>query len=205
MTRWLSLSLLLAIMFSCRREAARDASPSPPAQAAAPAAVPAPAPPRPNPDSLVQFAAPTVAFGALGVAMSDDYHDSIGPGYKIGTLFAGPYRLADFVSARRRTDEPCNGEGCDEPFYLRFVRVGAKLVYLRQNSDAGSFFERQQSEWQLWTDAFAAAGLSLVSDSTFALRAFLPTDTIAYASSTFRFVSRSCSSASPKVADEWRS
>lgn len=198
-TRSLPLVFLVAIIGpACKRPAARDASapssaPPPPTQAGAPA------PASPNPDSLVQYAAPTMAFGALAIT-SGDYYDSIGPGYKIGTLLASPYRGADFVSARRRTDEPCKGEGCDEPLYLRFLRLGAKVVYLRRNSDAGSYFEQQKAEWQRWTDAFAATGLSLVADSTFAVRLFFPRDTIAYTSSTFRFVSRTCGGASQQVA-----
>jgi len=139
-------------------------------------------------------------FDALGVTLPDEYFDSVGPGYKIGTFVDGPYRGSDVVSARWRTNEPCKGEGCDDPAYFRFVRAGDQLVFLRQNSDGGDYFERQKAKWRLWTGAFAAAGLSLISDSLFAVQAFLAPATMLHGSETFRWVSRRCDGDSLKVA-----
>src|SRR5439155_21988926 len=59
-----------------------------------------------------------------------------------------------------------------------------RSIYLRRNSDLGSYFEREN--WRAWTAAFATSGLTLVSDSTFAVRPFLPSDTISYAANTDR-------------------
>ena len=212
-TRWLPLGLCLALIgAACKRDAAQAARDEPPAPAPAPASAPAPATSM-NVDTVdagwdspeaarlsgVQYTSPSRVFGVVGVT-SGDYFDSIGPGYKIGTFVAGPYRGADFVSARVNSDEPCKGEGCDDPSYLRFARAGGQLVFLRQNSDGGEYFERQKANWQLWTSAFSAAGLSLVSDSQFAVRAFLPSDTISHGSDAFRLVSRRCKGDSLKIA-----
>src|SRR6266576_7076135 len=190
--RSLSLTVLLAIVgTACKRQPAPEeqapAPPSPSPQAVASAT--------PKADTVgwgwdspeavrlsgVQYTAPTRVFGVLGVT-SSDYFDSIGPGYKIGTFVDGSYRGADLVSAERRNDEPCKGEGCDETTYLRFVRNGKELVFLRQNSDGGEYFDRNKATWQLWAGAFLAA------------------DTILHGSETFRAVSRRCSSDSLKVA-----
>ena len=141
--------------------------------------------------SGLHYTPPIQGFGTLSVTSPDGYFDSIGPGYKIGTFVDGRYRGADIVSAQLRTDEPCKGDGCDDPEYLRFVKVGDQLVFLRKNSDGGSY---------LWTGAFSAAGLSLVSDSQFAVQAFLSPDTIVHGSETFRLVSRLCGGASLRVA-----
>src|SRR5256885_3697 len=208
--RSLSLTVLLAIVgTACKRQPAPEeqapAPPSPSPQAVASAT--------PKADTVgwgwdspeavrlpgVQYTAPTRVFGVLGVT-SGGYFDSIGPGYKIGTFVDGSYRGADLVSAERRNDEPCKGEGCDETTYLRFVRNGKELVFLRQNSDGGEYFDRNKATWQLWAGAFSTAGLSLLSDSLFAVRAFLAADTILHGSETFRAVSRRCSSDSLKVA-----
>jgi len=147
--------------------------------------------------SGVHYAPPARAFGVLGVTPSANF-DSIGPGYKIGTFVDGKYRGADFVSAERHTDEPCKGPGCEERAYLRFVKVGNQLVFLRQNSDGG--WDLDHGSRVVWTEAFLAAGLSLASDSQFAVQAFLPSETISYSSETFRRVSRSCDTASLRVA-----
>ena len=204
-----SVGLSLAILgLACQRQEARDEKappPSPPAQAdtATPTNADSAASGWDSPEAVrlsgVHYARRTQVFGVLGVT-SSEYFDSIGPGYKIGTFLDGQYRGADLVSAERRTDEPCKGPGCDERAYLRFAKVSGKLVFLRQNSDGGSFFERQQQQWQLWTVAFSAAGLSLVADSLFAVRAFSPADTILRGSETFRLVARRCSADSLKVA-----
>src|SRR5205807_3461705 len=147
--RSLSVTVLLAIVgTACKRQPAPEeqapAPPSPSPQAVASAT--------PKADTVglgwdspeaarlsgVQYTASTQVFGVLGVT-SSDYFDSIGPGYKIGTFVDGKYRGADLVSAERRNDEPCKGEGCDETTYLRFVRNGKELVFLRQNSDGGEY------------------------------------------------------------------
>src|SRR6266568_2272853 len=206
--RSLSLTVLLAIVgTACKRQPAPEeqapAPPSPSPQAVASAT--------PKADTVgwgwdspeaarlsgVRYAPPRQVFGTLGIP-SGQYFDSLGPGYAIGSLVDGPYRGADIVSAERRTDDPCKGPGCDDPTYLRFARTGAQLIYLRRNSDLGSYFERES--WRTWTAAFATSGLTLVSDSTFAVRAFLPSDTLLYASNTFRRVSRSCGDSSLRVA-----
>jgi len=199
-TRWLSLGLSAAVIsFACKRQEASDEPPSTPTKSDSvdsgwdsPEAVRL---------SGVRFAPPTQMFGALGVTSPPDgYFDSIGPGYKIGTFAEGRYRGADLVSARFRTSEPCKGEGCDDPAYFRFVRVGEQLVFLRQNSDGGEYFGRDTAKWQLWRGAFSAPGLSLISDSVFALQAFLPSGTMSHGSETFRLVSRRCNGDSLKVA-----
>ncbi len=203
-TRWLPLGLLVALSVpACKRDAPRAAPDEPPAVSPAPAPAPATSTTVDTVDagwqtpeaarlSGVQYTAPTKVFGVLGVALPERRFDSIGPGYKIGTLIAGPYRGADLVSARFRTDEPCKGEGCDDPMYLRLVRVAGKLVFLARNSDVG---------WSgLWPGAFSAEGPSLVSDSQFAVPAFLAADTILHDSETFRLVSRRCKGDSLKIA-----
>src|SRR6266699_3096800 len=208
--RSLSLTVLLAIVgTACKRQPAPEeqapAPPSPSPQAVASATAKADTvgwgwdSPEAARLSGVQYTAPTQVFGVLGVT-SGGYFDSIGPGYKIGTFVDGSYRGADLVSAERRNDEPCKGEDCDETTYLRFVRNGKELVFLRQNSDGGEYFDRNKATWQLWAGAFSTAGLSLLSDSLFAVRAFLAADTILHGSETFRAVSRRCSSDSLKVA-----
>src|SRR5207248_9969930 len=122
----------------CRGDAPRAAADEPPAASPAPAPAPATSTTVDTVDagwqtpaaarlSGVQYTAPTKLFGVLGVT-SDNYFDSIGPGYKIGTFVAGPYRGADFVSARVNNDEPCKGEGCDDPTYARFAKVDSELV-----------------------------------------------------------------------------
>ena len=206
--RSLSLIVLLAIVgTACKRQPAPEdqapapSSPSPQAVASA----------TPKADTVgwgwdspeaarlsgVRYAPPRQVFGTLGIP-SGEYFDSLGPGYAIGSFVDGPYRGADIVSAERRTDDPCKGPGCDDPTYLRFARTGAQLIYLRRNSDLGSYFEREN--WRAWTAAFATSGLTLVSDSTFAVRPFLPSDTLLYAANTFRRVSRSCGDSSLRVA-----
>jgi len=209
--RSLSLTVLLAIVgTACKRQ------PAPEEQAPAPPSLPpqAVAPATPKADTVgwgwdspeavrssgVRYTAPMQIFDALGVTLPDEYFDSVGPGYKIGTFVDGPYRGSDVVSARWRTSEPCKGEGCDDPAYFRFVRAGDQLVFLRQNSDGGDYFERQKAKWRLWTGAFAAAGLSLISDSLFAVQAFLAPATMLHGSETFRWVSRRCDGDSLKVA-----
>ena len=209
-TRWLPLGLLVALIApACKRDAPRAAPDEPPAVSPAPAPAPAPAAatsttvdtvdagwqtPEAARLSGVQYTAPTKLFGVLGVT-SDNYFDSIGPGYKIGIFVAGPYRGADFVSARVNSDEPCKGEGCDDPTYVRFAKVDSELVLLRQNSDGGL-----GGTWQQWTGTFSAAGLVLVADSQFAVRAFLPSDTMTHGSESFRLVSRRCQGDSLRVA-----
>ena len=209
--RSLSLTVLLAIVgTACKRQ------PAPEEQAPAPPSLPpqAVASATPKADTVgwgwdspeavrssgVRYTAPMQIFDALGVTLPDEYFDSVGPGYKIGTFVDGPYRGSDVVSARWRTSEPCKGEGCDDPAYFRFVRAGDQLVFLRQNSDGGDYFERQKAKWRLWTGAFAAAGLSLISDSLFAVQAFLAPATMLHGSETFRWVSRRCDGDSLKVA-----
>src|SRR5213080_3505614 len=209
-TRWLSLGLLVAIIGpACKRQEARDdraPAPSPPSPAVTPTppSVDTAASGWDSPETIrlagLHYTAPTRVFGALGVALREGYFDSIGPGYKIGTFVDGKYRGADLVSAERRNDEPCKGEGCDETAYLRFVRNGKELVFLRRNSDGGEYFDRNTATWQLWVGAFSTAGLSLLSDSLFAVRAFLAADTMLHGSETFRAVSRRCSGDSLKVA-----
>ena len=202
--RSLSLTVLLAIGTACKRQPAPEeqapAPPSPFPQAVASAT--------PKADTVgwgwdspeaarlsgVRYAPPRQVFGTLGIP-SGEYFDSLGPGYAIGSFVDGPYRGAEFVSAVRRTGDPCKGPGCDDPTYLRFARIGAQLIYLRRNSDLGSDFERQA-----WTAAFAAAGLTLVSDSTFAVQPFLRSDTMSYAANTFRRVSKRCGDSSLRVA-----
>jgi len=208
-TRWLSLGLLVAIIGpACKRQEAHDEkapAPAPPAQAVTPTPANADsgASGWDSPEAVrlsgVQYTAPTRLFGVLGVT-SPEFFDSIGPGYKIGTFVDGRYRGGDLVSARWRTDEPCKGEGCDDPVYLRFARVKDDLVFLPHNSDGGWYVGQQKQKLQLWTGAFSAAGLTLGSDSQFAVRAFLPADTISRGSETFRLVSRRCKSDSLKVA-----
>ncbi len=209
--RSLSLTDLLAIVgTACKRQPAPEeqapAPPSPSPQAVASATPKADTvglgwdSPETVRSSGVRYTAPMRIFDALGVTLPDEYFDSIGPGYKIGTFVDGPYRGSDVVSARWRTSEPCKGEGCDDPAYFRFVRAGDQLVFLRQNSDGGDYFERQKAKWRLWTGAFAAAGLSLISDSLFAVQAFLAPATMLHGSETFRWVSRRCDGDSLKVA-----
>src|SRR6266516_808768 len=206
--RSLSLTVLLAIVgTACKRQPAPEeqapAPPSPSPQAVASATPKADTvgwgwdSPEAARVSGVRYAPPRQVFGMLGIP-SGEYFDSLGPGYAIGSFVDGPYRGAEFVSALRQTNDPCKGPGCDDPTYLRFARTGAQLIYLRRNSDLGSYFERQT--WPAWTAAFAAAGLTLVSDSTFAVQPFLSSDTISYASNTFRRVSKSCGDSSLRVA-----
>ena len=204
-TRWLPLGLSLALIGpACKRDAPRATRDEAPAPAPAPAPAVAASTPVDtvdagwdSPESArlwgVQYTAPTKLFGILGIT-SDNYFDSIGPGYKIGTFVAGPYRGADFVSARVNNDEPCKGEGCDDPTYVRFAKVDSELVLLRQNSDGGL-----GGTWQQWMGAFSAARLVLVSDSQFAVRAFLPNDTMSQGSESFRLVSRRCKGDSLRV------
>src|SRR6266487_450099 len=139
--RWLSLTVLLAIVgTACKRQPAPEeqapAPPSPSPQAVASATPKADTvglgwdSPETVRSSGVRYTAPMRIFDALGVTLPDEYFDSIGPGYKIGTFVDGPYRGSDVVSARWRTSEPCKGEGCDDPAYFRFVRVGDQLVFL---------------------------------------------------------------------------
>ncbi len=73
-TRWLSLGVLVAII-ACKRQEARDEK------------APPPSPDSPDTARLsgVHYSAPTQVFGVLGVR-SSEYFDSIGPGYRIGTL-----------------------------------------------------------------------------------------------------------------------
>ena len=209
-TRWLSLGLLVAIIGpACKRQEARDdraPAPSPPSPAVTPTppSVDTAASGWDSPETIrlagLHYTAPTRVFGALGVALREGYFDSIGPGYKIGTFVDGRYRGADLVSAQWRTDEPCKGEGCDDPMYLRFVRVKDELVFLPRNSDGGLYVEEVKQKLQLWTGAFSPAGLTLVADSQFAVRAFLPADTILHDSETFRLVARRCHRDSLRVA-----
>src|SRR6266516_4398182 len=197
--RWLSIGLLVAIIGpACKRqEAGDDRAPNPPTQAVSPAPTNADSGDSgwDSPEAVrlsgVQYTPPIQSFGVLSVTSPDGYFDSIGPGYKIGTFVDGRYRGADMVSAQLRTDEPCKGDGCEVPEYLRFVKVGDQLVFLRKNSEGGS---------HLWTGAFSAAGLSLVSDSQFAVQAFLSPHTIVHGSETFRLVSRLCGGHSLRVA-----
>src|SRR5947199_7578566 len=209
--RSLSLTVLLAIVgTACKRQPAPEeqapAPPSPPPQAVAPATPKADTvgwgwdSPETIRSSGVRYTAPMQIFDALGVTLPDEYFDSVGTSYKIGTCVDSPYRGSDVVAARWRTNEPCKGEGCDDPAYVRFVRGGDQLVFLRQNSDGGDYFERQKAKWRLWTGAFAAAGLSLISDSLFAVQAFLAPATMLHGSETFRWVSRRCDGDSLKVA-----
>src|SRR2546422_10904521 len=194
-TRWLSLGLVVAVIGSaCKREGARGEAPATsPSVTTADTAWDSPGAVR---LSGVHYTPPAQAFGVLGVT-SSDYFDSIGPGYKIGTFVDGKYRGADLVSAERRTNEPCKGAGCEERAYLRFVRVGNQVVFLRQNSDGG--WDLEHGNGEPWTAAFLAAGVSLASDSQFAVQAFLPSETMSHGSETFRRVSRSCDSASLRV------
>ncbi|HEV2752130.1 MAG TPA: hypothetical protein VGV12_16525 [Gemmatimonadales bacterium] len=147
----------------------------------------------------MQYTAPVRVVGVVGAEWADGYVDSIGPGYKIGTIIGERYRGSQVVFAELHSDEPCKGEGCDERIYLRFVKVGDTLVFLRRNSDGGDYVA-QKDRWPLWAAAFSAAGFSLSSDSQFAIQAFLPVDTIAYGSNTFRLVSRHCKDVTPPVA-----
>ncbi len=195
-TRWLSLGLSVAMIgFACKREAARGDAP------ATSATVDTVDTGWDSPEAArvsgVRYAPPAQVFGVLGVTL-DEYFDSIGPGYKIGTFVDGKYRGADLVSAERRTDEPCKGPGCEDRAYLRFVRVGDQVVFLRQNSDGG--WDLDHGNREIWTAAFLAAGLSLASDSQFAVQAFLPSETMSHDSETFRLVSRGCDTASLRVA-----
>src|SRR6058998_1123028 len=182
--RGLSIGLLVAIIGpACKRQEAHDdRAPYRPAQAVSPTPT--------HTDSVdsgwnspeavrltgLHYTPPIQGFGTLSVTSPDGYFDSIGPGYKIGTFVDGRYRGADMVSAQLRTDEPCKGEGCDDPMYLRFVRVKDELVFLPRNSDGGLYVEEVKQKLQLWTGAFSPAGLTLVADSQFAVRAFLPAD-----------------------------
>src|SRR5438874_5299500 len=154
--RSLSLTVLLAIVgTACKRQPAPEeqapAPPSPSPQAVASATPKADTvgwgwdSPEAVPSSGVRYTAPMQIFDALGVTLPDEYFDSVWPGHKIGTFVDGPYRGSDVVSARWRTSEPCKGEGCDDPAYFRFVRAGDQLVFLRQNSDGGDYFERQKA------------------------------------------------------------
>ena len=195
-TRWLSLGLLVVVIGSaCKREGARGEAPA--TAASVTTADTAWDSPEAVRLSGVAYTAPTQVFAILGVT-SGDFFDSIGPGYKIGTFVDGKYRGADLVSAERHTDEPCKGPGCEERVYLRFVKVGNQLGILRQNSDGS--WDIEHGKRDLWTGAFLAAGLSLTADSQFAVQAFLPSETISYSSETFRRVSRSCDTASLRVA-----
>ena len=198
-TPWLTIILLVAITGpACKRQEARDdRAPNPPSQAVSPTPTNADSGDSgwDSPETVrlsgVHFAPPIQVVGALGVTTGEGHFDSIGPGYKIGTFVDGRYRGADLVSAQLRTNEPCKGDGCDDPAYLRFVKVGDQLVFLRKNSDGGPY---------LSTGAFLAAGISLVSDSQFAVQAFLSPDTIVHGSETFRLVSRLCGGESLRVA-----
>src|SRR2546428_1303488 len=199
-TRWLSIGLLVAIIGSaCKRHEAHDEAAQ--AVTSTPTNVDTAALGWDSPETArlsgVRYSPPAQAFGVLGVT-SSDYFDSVGPGYKIGTFVDGKYRGADLVSAERRTDEPCKGPGCEERAYLRFVKVGNQVVFLRQNSDGG--WDVEHGNRELWTQAFLAAGLSLASDSQFAVQAFLPSETMSHDSETFRLVSRGCDTASLRVA-----
>src|SRR5213592_1117829 len=206
--RWLSIGLLVAIIGpACKRQAARDdRAPNQPPPAVSPTSTNADSGDSgwDSPEAVrlsgVQYTPPIQSFGVLGVTSPDGYFDSIGPGYKIGTFVDGRYRGADLVSAQLRTDEPCKGEGCDDPMYLRFVRVKDELVFLPRNSDGGLYVEEVKQKLQLWTGAFSPAGLTLVADSQFAVRAFLPADTILHDSETFRLVARRCHRDSLRVA-----
>ncbi len=133
---------------------------------------------------------PVRAIGAVVTKDADGYTDSIGPGYKIGTINVDRYRGADLVSAELSSDEPCKGEGCDERPYLRFLKVRDSLVLLTRNSDGGD-------RWERWAGAFSKAGFSLSADSQFSVREFLPADTISNGSNTFRLVSRHCKAGAP--------
>ena len=199
-TRWLSIGLLVAIIGSaCKRHEAHDEAAQ--AVTSTPTNVDTAALGWDSPETArlsgVRYSPPAQAFGVLGVT-SSDYFDSVGPGYKIGTFVDGKYRGADLVSAERRTDEPCKGPGCEERAYLRFAKVGNQVVFLRQNSDGG--WDVEHGNRELWTQAFLAAGLSLASDSQFAVRAFLPSEAMSHDSETFRLVSRGCDTASLRVA-----
>src|SRR5882724_4045961 len=199
-TRWLSIGLLVAIIGSaCKRHEAHDEAAQ--AVTSTPTNVDTAALGWDSPETArlsgVRYSPPAQAFGVLGVT-SSDYFDSVGPGYKIGTFVDGKYRGADLVSAERRTDEPCKGRGCEERAYLRFVKVGNQVVFLRQNSDGG--WDVEHGARELWTAVFLAAGLSLAADSQFAVQAFLPSETMSHDSETFRLVSRGCDTASLRVA-----
>ena len=205
--RWRSLGLVMALIGpGCKRQEARDASaPTPPPQTvlAPPTSVDSADSGWNSPEAVqlsgVRYAPPTRVFGVLGLTSSDGFFDSIGPGRKIGMFVDGRYRGADFVSALRRNDEPCKGDGCDDPVYLRFAKVGDTLVFLRENSDGGGDFVGQTKQWELWTRTFSAAGLALVADSQFAVQAF-SSATMLYGPERFRLVSRRCSGASLRVA-----
>jgi hypothetical protein len=209
---WLSLGLSVAMISAAcqRQEAQHESAPSPPSDTVPSTTVPSTPTNTASADSGwdspeavrlsgVRFSPPTQLFGALGVTLPEGRFDSIGPGYKIGTFVDGRYRGADMVSARFRTDEPCKGEGCDDPAYLRFAKAGDQFVFLRQNSDVGWYFDLRQEERQRWTATLSAAGLSLVTDTQFAIRAFRHSDTLASGSETFRLVSRRCDTTSARV------
>ena len=138
--RRLSIGLLVAIIGpACKRQEARDdRAPNPPTQAVSPAPTNADSGDSAwdSPEAVrlsgLHYTPPIQGFGTLSVTSPDGYFDSIGPGYKIGTFVDGRYRGADMVSAQLRTDEPCKGDGCDDPAYLRFVKVGDQFVFLRK-------------------------------------------------------------------------
>lgn len=169
--------LFLAVLVACKRDSAREAPPSS--------------------VTIVEFMPPARTIGAVVTKDADGYTDSIGPGYKFGTIDADRYRGADLVSAELSSDEPCKGEGCDERPYLRFVRVGDSLVLLTRNSDGGESFIQQKDRWERWAGAFSKAGFSLAADSQFSVRQFQPADTISNGSHTFRLVSRHCKAGAP--------
>jgi len=175
--RLLSSALVVLVSFSCKREAAREAPPSS--------------------ATIVEFMPPVRAIGAVVTKDADGYTDSIGPGYKFGTIDADRYRGADLVSAELSSDEPCKGEGCDERSYLRFVKVRDSLVLLTRNSDGGEYFIQQKDRWQRWAAAFSKAGFSLSADSQFSVRQFQPADTISNGANTFGLVSRQCKAGAP--------
>jgi len=197
-TRSLSIGLLVALIGSaCKRDAARaarDEAPAPTTSANVDTVDAGWYSPEAAQAAGVRYGPPSQVFAVLGVT-SSKYFDSIGPGYKIGTFVDGRYRGGDLVSARSRTNEPCKGEGCDDPTYLRFVRIDSELVFLRESSDGGLY-----GTWQQWRGAFSAAGLSLASDSQFAVQAFRAPGTMLHGSDNFGLVSRRCKGDSLKIA-----
>src|SRR5881227_1751154 len=95
--RSLSLTVLLAIVgTACKRQPAPEeqapAPPSPSPQAVASATPKADTvgwgwdSPEAVRSSGVRYTAPMQIFDALGVTLPDEYFDSVGPGYKIGTF-----------------------------------------------------------------------------------------------------------------------
>src|SRR2546429_4511459 len=113
--RSLSLTVLLAIVgTACKRQPAPEeqapapTSPSPQAVASATPKADTVGWGWDSPETVrssgVRYTAPMQIVDALGVTLTDEYFDSVGPGYKIGTFVDGPYRGPDGVSARGGTN-----------------------------------------------------------------------------------------------------